>query len=280
MSLVFVDRSPTDREVERIRLILSTFQDGTGMLKQGSGNETLPGWRDFERTIALAFAGEAPETKAVFDVLLEKPANPGVKYGLSCKMRGELNRIQRDGQVTIEVSNSAQKFWECLAEKGLDQTNYKEYPRDAGIALVELVEQWHQETVTKNIDISKSFFLVLSWNRSGWYQLHQFQLELPNPRLLEWQFPLEQRRGVEERARRLRGSDDTVSFLSGMASQVDNSNIILLNPGLSGNQYHFSLNLCEQIWNMAFWQKLLPIFQRSGHGRCNLKNSNTCITCA
>lgn len=120
MALVFVDRSPTEREVERIRLILSTFQDGTGMLKQGSGNQTLPGWRDFERTIALAFAGEAPETKAVFDVLLEDKANPVSKYGLSCKMRGELNRIQRDGRVTIEVSNSAQKFWECLAERGFD----------------------------------------------------------------------------------------------------------------------------------------------------------------
>jgi hypothetical protein len=178
------------------------------MLKQGSGNETLPGWRDFERTIALAFAGEAPETKAVFDVLLEDKANPVSKYGLSCKMRGELNRIQRDGRVTIEVSNSAQKFWECLAERGFDQTNYKDYPRDVGIALVDLVEQWHQETIAKNIDMSKSFFLVLSWNRNGWYQLHQFRLELPDPRSIEWQFPFEKRRGVEKRARRLRGRDD------------------------------------------------------------------------
>ena len=43
-----------------------------------------------------------------------------------------------------------------------------------------------------------------------------------------------------------------VSFLSGMASQVVNLNTILLNPGLSGNLHRFSLNLCKQIWSMAF----------------------------
>lgn len=209
MSLIFVDRPPKDREVEQIRLLLSTFQDGTGMLKGTQEIETLPGWRDFERTVALAFGGEAPENKAVFDVLLESPTRPGIKYGLSCKMRGELNRIGRDGRVTIEVSNSAQKFWGCLSTGGFDQTNYKDHPQDVGILLVKLVEQWHRETTESGIDIRNSFFLVLSWNRAGWYQLHQFRLDLPNPKSLEWQFPIEQRRGIQERARRLRGSDDT-----------------------------------------------------------------------
>ncbi|NJN66514.1 MAG: hypothetical protein HC884_07270 [Chloroflexaceae bacterium] len=208
MLLAFVDRPPIAQEVERIRLILSTFQDGTGMLRGNGGSKTLPGWRDFERTTALALSGEAPETKAVFDVLLTSRTNPGVRYRISCKMRGELDRIDRDGRVTIEVSNSAQKFWECLSKKGFDQTNYKNHPRDVGIALIDLVEQWHQEVAATGSDIHKSFFLVLSWNRSGWYQLHQFRLGLPDPELLDWQFPLEQRRGVQTQARRLRGSDD------------------------------------------------------------------------
>lgn len=74
------------REVKKLRLILSTYQDGTGILvKEG---RTLPGWRDFERAVALAFGGEAQESKAIFDVLLSRTDRPEVKYGLSCKMRG------------------------------------------------------------------------------------------------------------------------------------------------------------------------------------------------
>ena len=42
----FVDRKPSNAEIERIRLILSTYQDGSGMLA-AEGGLTLPGWRDF-----------------------------------------------------------------------------------------------------------------------------------------------------------------------------------------------------------------------------------------
>ena len=112
MPLAFVHRPPVSQEVEKLRLILSTYQDGTGMSqdKKNKGR-TLPGWRDFERAVALAFGGIAPENKAVFDVLLSGPERPGAMYyGLSCKMRGELDRLDRDGRVTIELSNSAKKF--------------------------------------------------------------------------------------------------------------------------------------------------------------------------
>lgn len=56
-------------EVERIRLLLSTYQDGTG---QYSGGQE-PGWRDFERVTALTFAGAAQESKSIFDVLVPVP---------------------------------------------------------------------------------------------------------------------------------------------------------------------------------------------------------------
>ena len=104
-----IDRSPTEREVERLRLILSTYQDGTGMLQVENGL-TLPGWRDFERAVALAFNGEAQESKAIFDVLLLSQDRPHIRYGLSCKMRRELNKIKRTGRVSLELSNSAGQF--------------------------------------------------------------------------------------------------------------------------------------------------------------------------
>jgi len=109
MTLAFVDRPPTPQEIERIRLILSTYQDGTGMLAADNGR-TRPGWRDFERSVALALGGTPSESKAVFDVVLSRPTVATPLFGLSCRMRRELNRVGRDGRVTLEVSNSAGEF--------------------------------------------------------------------------------------------------------------------------------------------------------------------------
>lgn len=194
---------PTPKAVERLRLILSTYQDGTGMLVQSDGF-TLPGWRDFERAVALAFGGEAQENKAIFDVLLPDSKRSGIKVGLSCKMRRELNRVQKDGRVAFELSNSAGKFWDYLKTKGITHANYKSKPSRVGAALIELVELWHVEVSLSqrgNVNLDASSYLVLSWNKEGWYQLYQFPIRLPEPQSLKWHFP------KTERARHLRGED-------------------------------------------------------------------------
>jgi hypothetical protein len=83
MSLAFIDRDPTPQEIEKFRLILSTYQDGAGQLA-AEGSSTLPGWRDFERAIAAAFGGQAQENKYIFDVLL--PATtPNVYYSITAQ---------------------------------------------------------------------------------------------------------------------------------------------------------------------------------------------------
>jgi hypothetical protein len=203
-----IDRPPTEREVERLRLILSTYQDGTGMLQVENGM-TLPGWRDFERAVALAFNGGAQESKAIFDVLLPSEDRLRISYGLSCKMRRELNKIERTGRVSLELSNSAGQFWDYLRTKGIDQRNYRDRPLDVGVSLIEVVEGWHHAVSIGrggNIDLSRSSYLVLSWNPARHYQLHQFHLTMPNPRDLNWYFPVN-RRG--ELGRRLAGDDET-----------------------------------------------------------------------
>lgn len=43
MSLAFVHRPPTSRELLKLRLILSTYQDGTGQLFDKKLGATLPG---------------------------------------------------------------------------------------------------------------------------------------------------------------------------------------------------------------------------------------------
>lgn len=191
MSQAFADRPPTGREIERLRLLLSTYQDGTGMLRLKDG-ATRPGWRDFERAVALAFGGAAQESKAIFDVLLPVADAPPGKYGLSCKMRGELDKLQRTGRASIELSNSSKKFWGHLGAKGIDQSNYRESPAEVGAALLELVESWHQAVSLEqggSVNLAKSSYLVLSWNSAGNYQLHQFPLTLPDPANLRWYFP-------------------------------------------------------------------------------------------
>src|SRR3989304_572224 len=105
MTIPFVDRNPTRAEFERFRLILSTYQDGSG--QQVLNGRTLPGWRDFERTVAVAFNGEAQENKFIFDVLLPDAKRENVYFGVSCKMRRTLNDTKRTGRVTLELSNSS-----------------------------------------------------------------------------------------------------------------------------------------------------------------------------
>ncbi|NJM12781.1 MAG: hypothetical protein HC889_13755 [Synechococcaceae cyanobacterium SM1_2_3] len=245
----------TASEVEKIRLILSTYQDGTGMLAHKEGL-TLPGWRDFERSVALALGGEAQENKYIFDVLLSTPDNKKI-HGISCKMRRELNRIDRDGRVTIEISNSAGKFWDYLNLQGIDQTNYKARSMEVGRALIHLIEKSY---VTANIeqggivDLSTSYYLVLSWNKQGWYQLHQFSLTIPNSEKLTGIFL--------HLVIHLKVLPDdstvmmiTVLYWSGMVNQEGNLNTTRLPKMRFGHPNDSSLNHSGKTPNMGFWKK-------------------------
>lgn len=188
MSLAFADRSPTKGELEKLRLILSTYQDGTGMLNTAGRN--LPGWRDFERAVALAFGGEAQESKAIFDVLLTDPAT-GIKTGISCKMRNTLREMRRTGQAKIEVSNSAGYFWARLKQQGLNEQNYHTRPAEVGDAIIRLIGEWHDSVSYIRggaVDVQRSCHLALQWDhRTGEYQLLQFSLQFPNAKGLTWE---------------------------------------------------------------------------------------------
>jgi|CXWL01.1.fsa_nt_gi hypothetical protein len=182
---------PASKDVEKLRLVLSTYQDGTGMLAQ-KGGTTLPGWRDFERAVAIVFGGEAQENKAIFDVLVFDPGESRTAFGMSCKMRRELNRIDTTGRVAFELSNSAGKFWDHLNRRNINQKNYRKKPAEVGAALLELVEEWHNDASLEQgglVDLSRSSYFVLSWSKAGWYQLHQFPVTLPDPKSLKWHFP-------------------------------------------------------------------------------------------
>ncbi len=190
--------------------MLSAYQDGAGMLVDKRG-KSRPGWRDFERTIAAVLDAHSSESKAIFDVIVQDPEAPGVYCGLSCKMRRALSDLRRTGRVTIELSNSSGKFWDALAGSGINTSNYRDKPLEVGSALVNLVKDWHQVVSQERgglFDLSRSSYLVLSWSTAGFYQLHQFRLELPDPRKLRWHFPQRVVRETSNPGRRLRGDDD------------------------------------------------------------------------
>jgi len=238
----------THQDVEKLRLILSTYQDGTGMLA-ASNDMTLPGWRDFERAVAAALAGKAQESKYVFDVIITKSE---YMFGISCKMRRELNKVadrdDRAGRITMELSNSAKKFWEHLKTKGINETNYREQPTEVGVALIELVQSWHKvESILSGgrIHLDKSSYLALSWNKQGSYQLHQFALTLPDPRTLRWHFPMKKGKNGKVPANRLCGNDGSGTLFEWY--------------GTSGGQLKYYPLAKDALWSSdIFHLELLP----------------------
>ena len=248
MGIAFIDRDPSPSEVERLRLVLSTYQDGSGQLVSKDG-QTLPGWRDFERTIAAVFGGKAQENKYIFDVLLPDLTRPGIFSGISCKMRRTLDDTRKTGRVTLELSNSAGKFWKALSDYGLHQQNYKSNPQIAGKALIALVERWHAEVSIQkggSVDLSKSFYLALSWNKFGEYQLFKFPISLPMPETLQWDFPdVAESDGSQRAGRRLRGKD--------------NLGILFEWYGESGAQLKYYPNVENALWKSdTFRLEILP----------------------
>src|SRR5258708_11843204 len=106
-------------------------------------------------------------------------------------MRRLLNDVDRTGRVTMELSNSAGKFWQALERADIRHDNYKQKADQVGKTLITLVESWHQaasRSFTGNVDLTRSCYLVLSWNTNGEYQLHKFALSLRLSGIV-WLFP-------------------------------------------------------------------------------------------
>ncbi len=97
-----------------------------------------------------------------------------------------------------------------LGRADISIANYKQRPQEVGKILVDVVKQWHTSAAAGEntaVDLSKSCYLVLSWNGTGLYQLHQFALTLPNPEQLHWYFPTKTINGQEKIARHINGDD-------------------------------------------------------------------------
>ena len=132
-------------------------------------------------------------------------------------MRRTLDETTKTGRVTLELSNSSGKFWKELELLGINQQNYKNVPERVGNVLLSLIAKWHREVSLEkggSVDINKSFYLALSWDKRGNYQLFKFSLEIRAAEKLEWDFPLiTDKNGEAKVGRRLRGMDETGTLL-------------------------------------------------------------------
>lgn len=261
--LAFVHRAPTEAEVERFRLLLSTFQDGSGMLvgKKKRTLEwmarkhavTIPGWRDFERTFALAFRGAGTENKYVFDVLLEASQNPSRYVGISCKMRGELKeKAVRLGRGSIELSNAYREFTRVIKqETGLNEDTYSSNPALVGAVLLSIVERWHRAASYENggkVNLSSSSFANLLWDpNTGQYRLLQFPLMLPVPAQLTWRMSDARLTGLDESGVLVEwyvSSGGQLKYYPPISTAQWSSEIFELEP-LPQNLNHILLNKAE-----------------------------------
>jgi len=157
------DRAMNADEVERIRLALSTFRDGSGQFVK-SISAYMPGYLDFERATALVCGGGTSEDKSIFDVTV--PVPDGLPFGISCKM--SVSQPINHKASFMELSNSQKKFSDEFDRLGIDWRSEPEY---AGPAVVELVTAWHM-AAAQNYDIPRSRYLVVSHDKM-W---EQFQL--------------------------------------------------------------------------------------------------------
>ncbi len=169
MQYAYRDRPLSPVELEVLRLVLSTYRDGTGQVLR-PGGRTMPGFRDYERALAAVLKARAPENRGVFDVIVETDSLP---FGISCKMSAMQPPANRSS--FMELSNSLALFRRHLLSQ---QINWATEPMLAGPAIVDLVSSWHAALST-TIDLNSSRYGVLAHNAS-WtsFQLLAFPMDL------------------------------------------------------------------------------------------------------
>ncbi len=172
-------------ELERLRLILSTFQDGSGWEKQG----TRFGFRQFERAFASVVGGQADENKALFDVVAERTTSMGAidRIGFSCKLRGKLRNATK--HIYIEVSNAVSQFDKHLQSLGLPNKDaYREDPTQAGKGVLQWIGSLHmRDAEARGIHLPESVYSVMLYDdKAGTFELFEIPIDILLSDVVDW----------------------------------------------------------------------------------------------
>lgn len=238
-------------EVEKIRLLMSTYQDGTGQLRIGDG--TLPNWRDFERSVASALDGIAFESKSFFDVVVDRTERESERIGISCKMRNTLNYFNNKGPISLELSNAYNTFWKELQANKIENIRFvRLVPEKAGKIIVDFYESWKYIAAEKiNVNLKKSCYLVCLYDiKTATFQLFSLPVLLPDPTQLTWT------------VRESKNGDDNRGTLIAM----QNERVVIEWYAISGGQLKYYPTIEQVIWKSTpFNLEPLPDIE-GGHG--------------
>ena len=202
MSYPFIDRPPTGNELERIRLAMSSYCDGSGFLLEKDGR-SRPASRDFERIFAELFDCQYRYDKGLFDLTI--PGINGKDCGISIKSKcleraSAIEDLLSDGRLYMELSNAPSRNEKALRAKGYTRSDYdkKSYPQEIGNELInyfnsipfEVKTDYEKKFPGRTLDLARSCFLTISYSElkksKRKYQIHAFRLELPTDVVWEY----------------------------------------------------------------------------------------------
>jgi hypothetical protein len=199
MGLAYATRPPTYDEDKRLRLLLSTYRDGTGNQRE-KDNTTRASWREIERCVCELLSGGGGEDKHIFDLIACDDADKSIGYGFSVKSKqlskSSFSRLHVDSRVYMEIANSPAKFWGAIKEEhGFNEEHFRnqQHSTQIGQTVIRTVVQWHAEGKQSyeiahpgiKIDLKHSRYLCVSYSDDlpdlRKYQVHAFHLDyMPN----------------------------------------------------------------------------------------------------
>ena len=204
MGRIFATKSPSEKDENKLRLLLSTFRDGSGNEKEKDGS-TRANWREIERCMTELLDGVGSENKSIFDVIACDENHSGTAYGFSIKSKmlskTRFEKLNSTSRVYMEIANSPAKFWNAIKlEHALTEVDFRnqQFAQEIGGTILQTVMKWHEEGKTrfesnnpgKILDLEKSCHICVSYSDNipdkRKYQLHSFDLMFP-PKII-WKY--------------------------------------------------------------------------------------------
>lgn len=186
----------TPNEQERIRLGLSTYQDGTG--RATINGHSFPDWKDFEVSVREALeAGPPVNADDALDAITRD-------YGLQLKFYKQLDEMRQGGVARVEEFSTGKPFWEMLKAEGITRENYRQHPQEVGRTLMAYRQSLYEEAARINAGgnlrkedgsleryLANSSIILGLYNEQGEYQLYQYPIERADANL-QWVFSTRQ----------------------------------------------------------------------------------------
>lgn len=201
----FILNSPSPSDIERLRLLISVFRDGTGNQRE-TASTSRADWRQLERCVAEYVGAIGGEDKQIFDVIAPNKSNNKLFYGLSVKSKQlpikGFDLLRSTGRVYMEIANSPAKFWDVLNEElSLREDDFRsqKYAEKIGNCILDTVERWHLEgksnfektNANSTLDIASSFYFCISLSQPVDGVETRFRVdtfELKYPKNLIWKY--------------------------------------------------------------------------------------------